>query len=65
MTFYKLTLVEDGTDLYVSPNSIMAYCYENDDKDGNVVIYLNGGDYVTVSNSDFLNMMFMEGGREY
>lgn len=61
MNFYKLTLVEDGKDIYVNPKSIMCYIYE----DNNVDIFLNGGDYVTVSAFDFENMMFLEGGREY
>ena len=61
MNFYKLTLVEDGKDIYVNPKSIMWYIYE----DNNVDIFLNGGDYVTVSAIDFTHMMMLEGGREY
>ena len=61
MNFYKLTLVEDGKDIYVNPKSIMCYIYE----DNNVNIFLNGGDYVTVSEIDFKNMMILEGVDEY
>lgn len=61
MNFYKLTLVEDGKDIYVNPKSIMCYIYE----DNNVDIFFNGGDYVTVSKSDFTDMMNLEGVREY
>ena len=61
MNFYKLTLVEDGKDIYVNPKSIMGYIYE----DNNVDIFLNGGDYITVDKSDFVNMMILEGAREY
>ena len=61
MNFYKLTLVEDGKDIYVNPKSIMCYIYE----DNNVDIFLNGGDYITVDKSDFENMMILEGAREY
>ena len=61
MIFYKLTLVEDGKDIYVNPKSIMCYTYE----DNNVNIFLNGGDYITVDKSDFENMMILEGAREY
>lgn len=62
MNFYKLALIEDGKDIYVNPNSIMCYCYEDDN---NVNILLNGGEYVTVNSSDFTDMMFFEGAREY
>ena len=61
MNFYKLTLVEDGKDIYVNPKSIMCYIY----KDNNVDIFLNGGDYITVSEVDFTNMMILEGVDEY
>lgn len=65
MNFYKLNLIEDGEDIYINPNSIMAYTYENDKEDSYVTIFLNGGDYVTVSNIDFKNMMILEGVDEY
>ena len=61
MNFYKLTLVEDGKDIYVNPKSIMGYIYE----DNNVDIFLNGGDYITVDKSDFENMLILEGVDEY
>ena len=61
MTFYKLTLVEECKDIYVNPKSIMCYIYENN----NVDIFLNGGDYITVSEIDFTNMMILEGVDEY
>lgn len=61
MRFYKLTLVEDGKDIYVNPKSIMCYIYE----ENNVNIFLNGGDYITVSEIDFTNMMILEGVDEY
>lgn len=60
MNFYKLTLVEDGKDIYVNPKSIMCYIYKD-----NVDIFLIGGDYITVSAIDFENMMMLEGAREY
>lgn len=60
MNFYKLTLVEDGKDIYVNPKSIMCYIYKD-----NVDIFLIGGDYITVSAIDFENMMILEGAREY
>ena len=61
MNYYKLTLVEDGKDIYVNPKSIMGYIYE----DNNVDIFLNGGDYITVDKSDFENMLILEGVDEY
>ena len=63
MNFHKLKLIEDGKDIYINPNLIMCYCY--DDDDNNVNILLNAGEYVTVSSSDFTDMMIFEGAREY
>ena len=62
MNFYKLTPTEDDKDIYINPKSIMAYYYKDE---YTVNIFLNGGDYIPVSKSDFINMMILEGGSEY
>lgn len=61
MNFYKLTSIENYKDIYVNPNLIVCYFYEDDNNDSNVKIIFNSGDYATVSNLDFINMMALEG----
>lgn len=61
MTFYKLTSIDNGKDIYINPNLIVCYFYEDDNNESNVKIIFNSGDYATVSNYDFTNMMILEG----
>lgn len=65
MNFYKLKSIDNGKEIYLNPKSIICYYNEDSTKDSNVIIIFNGGDYVTVSKSDFINMMVLEGAREY
>lgn len=65
MNFYKLTSIENGKDIYVNPNLIVCYFDDDDNNDSNVKIIFNSGDYATVSKSDFQNMMFLEGAKEW
>lgn len=64
MNFYKMKSIDDGKEIYLNPKFIICYYNEDNTKDSNVVIF-NGGGYVTVSKSDFINMMVLEGAREY
>lgn len=65
MTFYKLTSIENGKEIYINPNLIICYFYVNDKDDSDVNIIFNNGDYATVSKSDFEFMMNVEGIDEY
>lgn len=65
MNFYKMKSIDDGKEIYLNPKLIICYYNEDNTKDSNVIIIFNGGDYVTVSKSDFINMMVLEGAREY
>lgn len=68
MTFYKLTSIENGDDIYVNPNLITYYSYERDKNsifDRNVNIRFNCGDNKTVTYRDFSNMMILEEIFEY
>lgn len=65
MNFYKMKSIDNGKEIYLNPKLIICYYNEDSTKDSNVIIIFNGGDYVTVSKSDFINMMVLEGAREY
>lgn len=65
MNFYKIKSINDGKEIYLNPKLIICYYNEDNTKDSNVIIIFNGGDYVTVSKNDFINMMVLEGAREY
>lgn len=58
MTFYKLR------DIYVDPKHIELYVYHNQDVEY-VEIRFTSGEYADVNQTDFENMMILEGAREY
>ena len=64
MTFYKLTSIDNGKDIYINPNLIVCY-FDEDNNDSNLKIIFNSGDYATVSKFDFTNMLILEGIDEY
>lgn len=65
MNFYKMKSIDNGKEIYLNPKLIICYYNEDITKDSNVIIIFNGGDYVTVSKSDFINMLILEGIDEY
>lgn len=65
MNFYKMKSIDNGKEIYLNPKLIICYYNEDITKESNVIIIFNGGDYVTVSKSDFTNMLILEGIDEY
>lgn len=61
MNFYKLLDTECGLDVYINPKAIEYYVYH----ETTVEIYLCSKEYMYVDKSDFINMMILEGAREY
>lgn len=61
MTFYKLKDISTNYDIYVNPKHIELYVYHNT----HVEIRFTSGGYADVNQSDFLNMMILEGADEY
>ena len=61
MTFYKLFDYETKQDIYLNPNTIAYYVYN----DTYVEIYLSSQEYLRTDKSDFMNMIFLDGGKEY
>lgn len=61
MTFYKLFDYKTKQDVYLNPITIAYYVYN----DTYVEIYLLSQDYMRADKLDFMNMIFLEGGREY
>lgn len=61
MTFYKLYDYETNQDIYLNPNAIEYYVYN----DTRVEIYLLSDGYMLADKLDFMNMLFLEGGQEY
>lgn len=61
MTFYKLYDYETNQDIYLNPNAIEYYVYN----DTRVEIYLLSDGYILADKLDFMNMLFLEGGKEY
>ena len=60
MNFYKLLDVETGEDLYVNPKHIVFYMRTADG-----VLIDNGSKQFIVAQSDFQNMMILEGAKEW
>lgn len=58
MTFYKLYDYETNQDIYLNPNAIEYYVYN----DTRVEIYLLNG-YILADKLDFIKMLFLEGGK--
>lgn len=61
MTFYKLFDYKTKQDVYLNPNTIAYYVYI----DKYVEIYLLSQEYMRADKLDFMNMIFLLGGREY
>lgn len=61
ITFYKLFDYETKQDVYLNPNTIAYYAYN----DTYVEIYLLSQQYLRTDKLDFMNMIFLEGGKEY
>lgn len=61
MTFFKLFDYKTKQDVYLNPNTIAYYVYI----DKHVEIYLLSQEYMRADKLDFMNMMFLSGGREY
>lgn len=61
MTFYKLFDYETNQDVYLNPNTIAYYVYN----DTYVEIYLLSQEYLRTDKLDFMNMIFLQGGKEY
>ena len=60
MNFYKLLDIETGEDLYVNPKHIVFYMRTDDG-----VLIDNGSVRILTSESDFQNMMILEGAKEW
>lgn len=58
MTFYKLYDYETNQDIYLNPNAIKYYVYN----DTRVEIYLLDG-YMLADKLDFMKMLFLDGGK--
>lgn len=63
MRFYKLRDISTNYDIYVNPKHIELYVYHKDVE--YVEIRFNSGRYADIKQSDFENMMFLEGADEY
>lgn len=61
MTFYKLRDISTNYDIYINPKHIELYVYHN----LYVEIRFKSGEYADVSQSDFVNMMILEGADEH
>lgn len=61
MTFYKLYDYKTKQDIHLNPNTIEYYVYN----DTYVEIYLLSQEYLCTDKLDFMNMLFLEGGKEY
>lgn len=61
MTFYKLFDYKTNQDVYLNPYAISYYVYN----DTYVEIYLLSQDYMCVDKLDLMNVIFLEGGKEY
>ena len=64
MRFYKLRDISTNYDIYVNPNHIELYVYHYQDVKY-VEIRFTSGEYAEVNQTDFENMMFVEGAEEY
>ena len=60
MNFYKISDIETGEDLYVNPKHIVFYMRTDDG-----VLIDNGSVRILTSESDFQNMMILEGAKEW
>lgn len=61
MRFYKIYDVMNDDTIYVNSESLEYYTYN----EKYVELNLSSGDYIHADKSDFENMMFLEGAREY
>lgn len=64
MRFYKLRDISTNYDIYVNPKNIELYVYHNKYVEY-VEIRFKSGEYADVSQTDFVNMMILEGADEY
>ena len=60
MYFYKFKEIDSGQEVYVNPKAIEYYMYVKD-----YVQIETSSMYMHVSKSEFINMMMLEGAREY
>lgn len=69
MKIFKLRDISTNYDIYVNPKHIELYVYHNNNNNNNGVEYVEirftSGQYAEVNISDFVNMMVLEGAREY
>ena len=65
MKFFKLRDISTNYDIYVNPKHIELYVYHKNDNVEYVEIRFTSGQYAEVNISDFVNMMVLEGAREY
>lgn len=61
MTFYKLFDYETKQHVYLNPKTIAYYSYN----DTYVEMYLLSQEYMRTDKLDFMNMIFLDGGKEY